>query len=158
MLTQGFVRKVVAVQVAVTFGMVAVFQTQSINDMMKECHKITCVDGTAGEMVERLALSIEAATSDPSTEAAQQYHSWLETLDASCGESGKLIRRLVERHESGDLRSVPSPAFSTIKQTTPPAKETKAAVPTGAVSPQMPESVPLTRVAMSEASHVLTPP
>eukprot|EP01045_Picozoa_sp_COSAG04_P015908 COSAG04_NODE_1292_length_7342_cov_14.979994_5_plen_353_part_00 len=47
MLRQGFVRKVygiLAVQVAVTFGLIGVFQTQSINDMMKECHKITCVD------------------------------------------------------------------------------------------------------------------
>ena len=60
MLTQGFVRKVVAVQVAVTFGMVAVFQTQSINNIMNDCHychKITCVDGTAGEKVECLAAA-----------------------------------------------------------------------------------------------------
>ena len=60
MLRQGFVRKVygiLAVQVAVTFGLIGVFQTQSINDMMKECHKITCVDGTTGEKVECLAAA-----------------------------------------------------------------------------------------------------
>ena len=57
MLTQGFVHKVVAVQVAVTFGMVAVFQTQSINNIMNDCHKTTCVDGTAGEKVECLAAA-----------------------------------------------------------------------------------------------------
>ena len=58
MLRQGFVRKVygiLAVQVAVTFGLIGVFQTQSINDMMKECHKITCVDGMSDEKVECLA-------------------------------------------------------------------------------------------------------
>ena len=58
MLRQGFVRKVygiLAVQVAVTFGLIGVFQTQSINDMMKECHKITCVDGLSKEKVECLA-------------------------------------------------------------------------------------------------------